>query len=401
MTVVTPTFKDVQWLADRPGGEGLVVSCYADTSVSSGTRPLWREHLKNEVKRLEATLTGGAAARSAFRRNIAAVTAVLASRRPPGARGMAVFAALERGFVAGYALAVPVVNRLVADEEPYLMPLLEILSRQRQYLVVHTDTSHGRLYSGAPGVVRLLEEIDGDVPRRQRASGQRWGTRQATIERHRDERILHYLKELVGEIERAWREERYDGLVLLGDAEVLERVRDLLPDRLARQLVHEAPRSWTGRQPSLESAVAAIHAESLLADDRRIVEEVNRRILENHHVTAGTQEVIDALRNGQVGFPGRVVMEPDRGDPAWRCTGCKSLFNHTVGECPFCRARCEKTNLWQAIALLAIEHDIPAQVVAGGLGLERHGGVVALLAREEPWAASEPALRPSLSASRV
>jgi hypothetical protein len=46
-TVVTPTFKDVQWLADRPRGEGMVVSCYVDTSVVSGVRPLWREHLKN------------------------------------------------------------------------------------------------------------------------------------------------------------------------------------------------------------------------------------------------------------------------------------------------------------------------------------------------------------------
>jgi hypothetical protein len=55
-TVVTPTFKDVQWLADRPRGEGMVVSCYADTSVATGVRPLWREHLKSEVKRITDTL---------------------------------------------------------------------------------------------------------------------------------------------------------------------------------------------------------------------------------------------------------------------------------------------------------------------------------------------------------
>jgi hypothetical protein len=62
VTVVNPTFKDTQWLSDHAGGEGAVVSCYADTSVSSGVRPHWREHLKNEVKRFDETLSGNAAA---------------------------------------------------------------------------------------------------------------------------------------------------------------------------------------------------------------------------------------------------------------------------------------------------------------------------------------------------
>jgi hypothetical protein len=52
-TVLNPTFKDAQWLADHVAAEGMVVSCYADTSPA-GVRPLWREHLKNEVKRIDA-----------------------------------------------------------------------------------------------------------------------------------------------------------------------------------------------------------------------------------------------------------------------------------------------------------------------------------------------------------
>ena len=59
-TVVNPTFKDAQWLSDHAGGEGMVVSCYADTSPA-GVRPLWREHLKNEVKRIDETLSDNAA----------------------------------------------------------------------------------------------------------------------------------------------------------------------------------------------------------------------------------------------------------------------------------------------------------------------------------------------------
>jgi peptide subunit release factor 1 (eRF1) len=386
-TIVNPTLKDVQWLADRPSGEGQIVSCYADTSVSSGVRPLWREHLKNEVRRIDESLAADPAARDLFHRNIDAIERLLSSRRAVGARGMAVFAAVQNGLVHGYALAVAVPNRLVMDEEPYLVPLLELLDCQRRYLVVHTDTHRGRLYTVVPGAAHLIEAISEEVPKRHRASGELWGKQQATIARHREDHVLHYFKEMVREIERAWPEERYDGIVLLGEHEVLQELRRLLPDHLARQVVREAPHAFVGRQVRLESKIAAMHADAVVEHDRRLLEEVKRRLLERHLIVGGPQEVIDAVRNSQVGYPGSIVMEPDRGEVAWHCRGCGALFAHSQTDCPFCGARCGRTSLWQAIALLAARHNIPLHVVGPGTGLEKQGGVVALLARAEPWSA--------------
>jgi len=155
ITVVTPAFKDVQWLADHPTGDGMVVSCYAGTSVTSGARPLWREHLKSEVKRIDETLADAPAARAEFHRNITEIEAVLSSRRLASARGVAVFAASERSLLQTYALASSVQHRLFVNEEPYLVPLLELLHRQRRYLVVHTNTHRGRLYTAVP----VLEDV--------------------------------------------------------------------------------------------------------------------------------------------------------------------------------------------------------------------------------------------------
>ena len=397
-TVVPPTFKNVQWLADHPRGEGLIVSCYADTSVS-GVRSLWREELKNEVKRIEETLAERPAARTSFERNMSAAETLL-DRRPPDAQGMAVFAAVERDLLQVYPLSVPVPNRLVVDEEPYLVPLLELLNRQRRYLVVHTDTHRGRLYTAVPGAVHLIEEISEDVPKRQRSAGELWGKQQATIARHRKDHVLHYFTELVREVERAWPEERYDGLVLLGEHEVLEELRRHLPDHLARRVVREAPHAWVGKQVRLESKVGAIHADAVREHDLQVLEQVKRRLLEHHQIAVGPQEVIDALRNSQVGFPGSIVMEPDRGEVAWRCPGCGALFARTADQCPFCQSRCEQTNLWQAITLLAARHGIPVHTVAAGLGLQEHGGMVALLARGEPWSEPPGSLVPATVSER-
>ena len=387
-TLVNPSLKDVQWLSDHARGEGMVVSCYADTSVSSGVRPLWREHLKSEVKRMDETLACDPVARTEFHRNIVAIESVLSSRRTVSAHGMAVFAASRRDLLQGYALTSTVPNRLVVNEEPYLVPLLELLHRQRRYLIVHTDTHRGRLYTGVPGELHVIEDIEENVPKRHRAAGELWGKQQATIARHREDHVLHYLKELAREIERAWPEERYDGIVLLGEHAVLEKLRTYLSDHMRSSVVGEAPHAWAGRQVPLVSKIATIHAEVVREQDRRVLDDITRRLLERHHIAIGPQAVIDAIHNDAIGYSGCVVMESDRGEVASRCTSCMSLFAQALDGCPSCHARCEKTNLWQAIALSAARQHIKVHFVESGHGLDKHDGVVALMAREQPWMVS-------------
>lgn len=383
ITVVGPRFEDVQWLADHHRSDGLVVSCYADVSVSSGVRSMWREHLNNEIRSVGQSLSSNRETRVIFERNIAAIEATLGAHTP-SVQGMAVFSAVQRDFLRIYAVAVPLPNRLVVDQEPYLVPLLELLNRQRRYLVVHTNNHRGRLYTAIPGSTDLLREVDEDVPKRQRGIGERRGKQKGTIASHLEDRALRYAQKLAREIERVWPGERYDGIVLFGEHEVLSDVRSHLPQRLAHRLIQQGPRAPAGMQVHLEERIAAIHASELREHDRQVLEDVNHRLAERHQIVAGPQEVIDALRNGLIGFPGSVVMEPDRGKAAWRCRNCRSLFAHTVDACAYCGARCEKTNLWQSVALLAARHDIPVHVVAAGSCLEDHGGIVALVTRTEP-----------------
>jgi peptide subunit release factor 1 (eRF1) len=401
-TVMNPSFKDAQWLSDHARGEGMVVSCYADTSVSSGVRALWREHLKSEVKRIDETLSGDSVTRAVFHRNIAAIESVLSTRRTGGARGMAVFAAFQHNLLQAYVLTSVVPNRLVVNEEPYLVPLLELLHRQRRYLVIHTDTHRGRLYTAVSGAAHLIEEFDEPVPKRHRSSGELWGKQQATIARHREDHIVHYLKGLAREIERAWPEERYDGIVLLGEHEVLERLRTYLPEGVRSSVVGEAPHAWVGRQTPLLPKLESIHASALREQARTLFEDMKRRLLEHHLIAIGPQAVIDAIDNDQIGYSGCIVMESDRGEAASRCTGCHKLFAQVVDECPACHSRCEKTNLWQGIALNAAHKHVMVHFVEPGHGLEKHAGVVALLEREAPWmAAPEHVLTTTLPERRA
>lgn len=146
-------------------------SCYADTSVAQGFEPHWLGHFKDEVSRIRQLLAEDDQSQLEFERNLEALRVAFETPEAHRARGLAVFSAAQRGLFRSYALDVPVPHRLVVDEEMYLVPLAEALYRQRECLVVLTDTHRGRLYAATPGAARLLIEMDELVPKRRRASG--------------------------------------------------------------------------------------------------------------------------------------------------------------------------------------------------------------------------------------
>ncbi len=117
------------------------------------------------------------------------------------------------------------------------------------------------------------------------------------------------------------------------------------------------------------------------ARQQRVLGELARHLEEGWAVAAGPQEVIDALRDGQVAD---LILGPDPGATASRCSGCRSLFAAARESCPYCAAPCHKANLWQEVLAQALAHGIWVDLVDGPSDLDRHGGIAALLVRDEP-----------------
>ncbi len=382
--------KDIQVLLDQPRGEGMLVSCYADMSVSGGFSDHWLQPFKTEASRIRQQLADDHEARNEFERNVEIIRRSLESNEARRARGMAVFSATARGFLLALPSELPYENRLVVDEEPYVVPLLEADFRRRGYLVVLVDTHRARWYAAGPAGSRSLGEIDESVPKKQHSAGERWGKQQATIERHRKDHILHFHKELAQQVEEAWDQYRYQGIVLMGQHEILEQFRGLLPPRLASQVVHEAPHDWTQEQARIDDEIHALLGTVQAAEENRVLAELDRRLLEATAVAAGPQEAIDALKDGQVAA---LILGPDTGAEVSRCTGCRASFALPHTECPYCHAPCHKGNLWQEILALALNHGVWVHRVKPSDTLSRHGGVAALLVRDQPqWAVAATAM---------
>jgi peptide subunit release factor 1 (eRF1) len=381
------THDAIQVLLDHPKGEGMIVSCYADTSVTEGFASLWSHHLKNEESAIERRLASDHQAQARFARDLAIIRHALEEPGAQRARGMALFSVADRGLFRAFPLGVPVKDRLVLDEAPYLVPLLEAMHRQRRYLLVLADSHRARLYEAAWGHTHLLRQLDKAIPRRQRSAGA-LSEPPATIARHREDLLRHYHKELAGAIASAWADAPFRGLILIGDHKTIAALHAALATPFENRVVHTGRHSWARREPSLDAEVQEVLDDVFRTHDARLMEELERRLREHYLVAAGPQEVINALRSGQVEYPGYVVLEPDRGEMAARCTRCESVFITMPATCAFCQGTCEKVNLWQEILLFAARHHITAHTVESSPELSRHGGVAAVLSRSEPW---EPA----------
>jgi len=374
------TLANLQPLAGQFKGEGLLVSCYADLSRPENA-VRWKVPFKVKATAIMEMLADNPQAQRQFEDNFEALDRALETPELRHSRGLAVFSARQRGFFQAFALEVPVENELVVDQSPYLVPLLQVISRQREYLVVLTDTHRGRLFAASPGRVRLLQEIEEAVPSRQHSAGERWGKQQATIARHREDRILHYQKDLLERIEKAWAEIPFQGIVFLGEHEVLEHLRKQLPPRLAAQVVSERPQAWTEKPLAVSEGVCAALADLDQANERRLLEGLEERLSQDHDVIArGPREVVEALQKGRIGPRGHgfVVLGPDPRETVARCSACRSLFVDMPTTCPRCQAPCVDASLWEEIMMQALRHDIAVQCVKAEGVLARHGGVAAL-----------------------
>jgi hypothetical protein len=379
------TLPDLRLLLDQFTGEGLVLSCYADLGVTTGFRPDWQGRLKSLADGIEKDLGQDGRGVQELGENLAAVRAALEGPDLHVVSWAAVFSATRRGFLRVVPLDVPVETDLVFDRSPYLVPLLAAALRRREYLVIHTDTHRGRVYAATPGEVRLLAGLDEDVPQKQHSAGETWGYAQATIVHHRQDRILHYRKALVREAERLWAAGRYAGLVLLGEHDVLEHVREDLPPQLAGRVVRETAAPWYERPSEVEEEIRTQVAALSAADEAGVAPDFWDRLREGKAVATGPQAVLDAVQGGRVGPDGYgyLVFGPDPRETVGRCSVCRWLTLDGPGPCPRCQAPCVPGNLWEELLLTALQHRIVAHFVKDPRMLAPYNGVAAALPKSE------------------
>ena len=376
MTV--PINEVVNELWNQPRGAGLVVSCYADTTVQEGFDAHWLPRMKNEARQVRQILTDDAAAREDFETNLEAIRRVLISQEARAARGMAIFSEARRGFLKVVPADLPYEDLIVVGNSPYLVPLLEASTQRADYLVAVLDTHRARWYSASPGGATLLGEFDEDVPKKIHSSGDTWGNQQATIDRHRKELVQRVYKTLAEHLGHAWSQNRYKGLILLGTHEITEQFRDHLPRPLASRILHEAPYAWINGTATVAQKVLPVIQSARESEQARLLGELTNRLRNSYAVVAGPDATLEALMSGKVAT---LLLGTDPEMDAWSCSACRSLS--LVGDdsspCPTCQGTLEPVVLFQEMLRFAIRHGVDVEFLKPADTLDDYDGIAAFL----------------------
>jgi protein required for attachment to host cells len=388
--MMTLTRQEIEVLLDSPKQRHYVVSAYADMTVQDGFSRHVETHLRNQAKAAQAALAK-ADARKSLEVNIEVIRQAIASA-DHAAKGLAVFSSVDQGLRHVVPLGFPVENRLIIDEEPFILPLLECWYAEPSYLIVLVDSDEAHLFEahhGLPEPVRDLqredahEQIQRDKPRFT------YKKRFAKTDHERlhgieQDKFLHEVAAAVVEHARGG---PFTGLILLGHASITQPLRRLLPRELEAMVAGEAAHAMTARPEDLADDVSRLIEDDRVGREARSLSELQERWNQKHLVANGPTDVLDALQQGRAT---EIFLGRRRDLPGAICRDCHYRLGAATGVCPYCQGMCRPVNASQEILRMAMRHRVPVRLFRSNGSkddpLSPAGGVSAFVRAEPNWA---------------
>ena len=389
------TRSDLEILLDSPDRTDYVVSAFADLTVKDGLRRNAETQLANIARQAGLALTE-AEARTVLDEHLGPILQAV-DRANPSARGFAAFSAPGRGLFHSVELNFPVADRLVIDEEPYVLPLLERWYGDPSYLVALVDSHELHLFEAHSGraehVAGLNKEVPAEIQRDKPRFTYKKRFNDAWHERQQQLTNDEFLKGVADIISEHYRSVPFTGLILLGQSSTTSAVRRLLHKEAASAVVLEHPQSMRPgpKAQDVEDDVARAMDQWKASERSRLLGELEQRWARGHLVANGPSEVLDALQQGRAV---EVVFGPDRAMAGARCTSCGYRFGVPTEQCVYCGGSTSSVDAAQEIMRMALRQRIASVHLLDRPDhraedpLKRSNGVAALLRAEANWSPS-------------
>ena len=384
-------------LLDTPDGTDYVVSAYVDLRVRDGFRNYADAFVRNEARGAANALPGKA--HKALDENIEAVHRAIASIADHSLRGLAVFSSVARKLEHVVPLHFAVEHRLVIDENPFIMPLLEKWHGEPRFLIVAVDGMHARFFETSAGVPEAVDELSRDTGADFEGGPPRFHYKKRLAQQFH-ERLKGldedgFFRETAALVAAHWGEGCFDRLVLIGRQQAVAALRSNLAKEIAERVfdpAHSAlPDNLDQLAPVTEKATGAWRAEHEI----RLAKEISERRKRGHLIGDGASETLDALQQGRAA---EIVLGRNHNLEGARCTSCGYRFGAPTGVCVYCGGKTTRVAAEQEILRLATRHRVPFYIYPAAPEPDPVGpqGVVSLLHAEANWAPTREAADASL-----
>lgn len=394
------TRSDLEILLDTPDQVDYVVSAYADLTVRDGFRHFADTELGNIARDADVALSE-AEARKVLDEHVGPILREVQEAKP-GTKGLAAFSAPGRGLFQVAPLSFAVENKLVLDEDPFVLPLLERWFGDPSYLIAMVDSLEMHIfeaYSGhAEHVGALSKAVPTDIQRDKPRFTYKKRFLDAWHERQQQLTNDEFLKAVAEIVSDHYRSGSFTGLILLGQAPTTGAIRRLLHKEADAGVVLEHAQEMKSepKPEDVEDDVQRAMTAWRSAERHRLLDELNERWTRGHLVANGATEVLDALQQGRAI---EVVFGADRSLPGARCLSCGYRFGAPMDECVYCAGKTIRVNAAQEIMRMALRqrmahvHLLDRPDSREPDPMDRANGVAALLRAEANWSPSEPAVK--------
>lgn len=244
-------------------------------------------------------------------------------------RGVAFFACGPRDFWQVVELAVPVRDRVVVNDTPYVRELEAVVARHERYAVLLVDRQRARLLLFHQGELLEEQEHGEELPRHDDDGGQ-LGKDQ--VAGHAAEAAQRHLRRAAAAALAFHQDQGFEHLVLGGPDEVTaELLRELHP-YVQERVVARVALGVHCADDEIRQAAEDVEARVERERETAVVERLRRAVGTGSGGVAGLDQVLDALVARRVDT---LLVSDGFEAPGWRCAGCGWVG--TLGRrCPVC-----------------------------------------------------------------
>jgi peptide subunit release factor 1 (eRF1) len=291
------------------------------------------------------------------------------------AAGLAFFSHSRKNFWHALELPHGPRNRLIFDTNFYIRPLSSILDKYSSICALLISRREARWYEIAMNEIRLIDELESDVPSRVREGGFE-GTAAKRIERHIDAHLQDHFKRTAQRTFDLSKKHPFDWLFIGCEdnhcPDFEPHLHSYLRDRLKARL-----KARVGDAPArILQEVLAVEARLKKAEEGEIVRKLVAELERGGLAASGLRDTINRLNRFEVQS---LVVTHNFAKPGRICPR-HQFFYLTELKCPICD---KKTEVVQDVVDEAIETVIrrggAVRHITAPSKLDRYGGIGAFL----------------------
>jgi hypothetical protein len=231
-------------------------------------------------------------------------------------KGLAIFSSLDADLWQVILLPVAIRDQLIVKDRPFIRPLEVLLSEYACTLAILADQSTARLLVYDVGRV---EEI---------TSSQPVPVTGASANSAHDR-----IRALVSEAEAVWNERGCTRMVIGGDSQTIQALREALPEALGERLIGELPVDPQIGHGEFRSAMIEIEADFEHDLEKQRVEALISGAQGGGNAVLGLEQTLLSVRGGKVRL---LVIEDGFHLEGGECPSCGFLGEGKEGVCLLC-----------------------------------------------------------------